>query len=42
MGFSARKKHAFSGCHREDFTVDIRPDLTRKNVEKLIFSRRPQ
>ena len=39
MGLSARKKHAFAGCHCEDFTVDIEPHLTRKNVEKLIFSR---
>jgi hypothetical protein len=39
MGFSARKEHAFSGRHLEDFTVDIKPDLTRNNVEKLIFSR---
>src|SRR5262249_58175452 len=39
MGFSPRKKQAFSSCHCEDFAGDIRLHLTRKNVEKLIFSR---
>ena len=39
VGFSARKEDAFPGCHWEDFTVGIHPDLARKNVEKLIFSR---
>ncbi len=39
VGFPAGKKHAFSGCHLEDFTVGIDLHLTRKNVKKLVFSR---
>jgi hypothetical protein len=39
MGLSPRKKHAFPACHGEDFTVDVHLHITRKNVEKLIFSR---
>src|SRR5258705_7827262 len=39
VGFPAGKKHAFSGCHLEDFTVGIHLHLTRKNVKKLVFSR---
>jgi hypothetical protein len=39
VGFPAGKKHAFSGCPLEDFTVGIHLHLTRKNVKKLVFSR---
>ena len=39
VGFPAGKKHAFSGCHLEDFTVGIHLHLTRKNVKQLVFSR---
>src|SRR5258707_1448329 len=39
VGFPAGKKHAFSGCHLEDFTVGIHLHLTRKNVKKNSSSR---
>src|SRR6516225_631241 len=39
MRLSARKKHAFSRCHWEDLTVNIRLHLTRKDIKELIFSR---
>src|SRR5215470_3804447 len=39
MGRSVRKKHAFSGSHCEDRTVNIEFHLTRNEVHKLMFSR---
>jgi hypothetical protein len=33
---SAGKKHALSGRHHEDLTIDVHPHLTRKDVEKLV------
>jgi len=39
MGDAAGKKHAFPGCHCEDFAPPKKLHLARKKIKKFMFPR---